>query len=210
MQGGTLQLNNPLTLNTGLQFTGGSIIGGNLSMAGTSTQSTPMGVQNTNLRNSGTYDITFDSANAFTGSPATSSFNNLGTLRKTNGIDEITFSMPINNSGAISVLSGAFTFSGGGINSGTFAPAAGAVISITSNFSMLNGTRFAGPGAVSFADGTNTTLAGTITNNTTLFLNSAVAFTDFTLNGDVTLTGGGTINFTTNDRIFGKRHSHQR
>jgi hypothetical protein len=203
MQGGTLQLDNPLSLNTGLLFTGGSIIGGNLSIAGTSTQATPMGVQNTVISNTGIYDLTFDSANAFSGSPGTSSFNNLGTLRKTNGFDMVNFNMSINNSGTISVASGVLLFSAGGTNSGTFSTAAGSSINFASDFSMQSGTVFAGPGLIGFGDGTNTTLAGTITNTGNLLVNSAAFFTDFILNGNVTLTGGGVVNLNNTDRILG-------
>src|SRR5207237_123242 len=66
-----------------------------------------------------------------------------------------------------------------------------------------NGTAFTGTGFMSFNDGTVTTLAGTITNNTAIFINSAGAFTDFMLNGNVNLTGGGTINVTSRDRFLG-------
>ena len=54
MSGGTLVLANPLTLNYGLQFTGGSITSGILNIAGDSTQSALMTVSGTTLNNSGT------------------------------------------------------------------------------------------------------------------------------------------------------------
>jgi FecR protein len=201
MNGGILVLSNPLRLNTGLLYTDGTFSGGNLFIAGTSTQSAVLKMQNTSLTNSGIYDITFDSSNAF--SAAGSSFTNSGTLRKTTGQDVVTFNVPLNNSGTVSVLNGALSFSGGGTNSGIFSAAGGAVINFASDFSMLDGTTFTGPGATSFNNGTHTTLAGTITNNRAIFVNSAGTLTDFILNGDVTLTGGGTIFLTNADRILG-------
>src|SRR6185437_477130 len=60
MSGGTLQLDNPLTLNAGLQFSGGTIQGGNLFIAGTSNQSALMSVNATTINNSGTYNISLD------------------------------------------------------------------------------------------------------------------------------------------------------
>jgi mannose-6-phosphate isomerase-like protein (cupin superfamily) len=201
MNGGMIVLSNQLRLNTGLLYTGGAFSGGNLFTAGTSTQSVLMTVQNVKLTNSGTYDITFDSSNAFAGGGST--FINTGTLRKTTGADVITFNLALNNSGTVSVLSGALSFSGGGTNSGIFSAAGGAVINFASDFSMLDGTTFTGPGATSFNNGTHTTLSGTITNNRSIFVNSAGTLTDFILNGDVTLTGGGTIFLTNADRILG-------
>ncbi len=202
MSGGTLQLDNPLTLNTGLLFSGGTITGGNVFIAGASTQSATMTLQNVTLNNSGTYGITLGSGNAFSASG--SNFINSGTLGKTDaGFEEVFFSLPINNSGTISALSGALTFNGGGTNSGIFSPSGNAVINFASNFSMLSGTRFSGPGVVSFASGTSTTFAGTITNTGTLSFNSGGTFTDFVLNGNVTLTGGGVVNLSAADRILG-------
>ncbi len=79
MSGGTLILANPLTLNVGLHFSGGTIENGVLNIAGLSDQSATMGVSNTTLNNSGTYELTFD-GDAFSGSGSV--FNNSGTLVK--------------------------------------------------------------------------------------------------------------------------------
>jgi hypothetical protein len=48
-----------------------------------------------------------------------------------------------------------------------------------------------------------TTIAGTITNNGSISLNSTANATDLVLAGNVTLTGGGTINLKKSDRIRG-------
>ncbi len=50
---------------------------------------------------------------------------------------------------------------------------------------------------------TTTNIIGTLTNNGTIALNSTFNLTDLVLNGDVTLTGGGTINLANFDRILG-------
>src|SRR4029077_10647674 len=78
MSGGTLILANPLTLQAGLQFSGGSILSGTLNVAGSSSQTAVMTVDNTTINNSGSYDITLAGGNAFAG--ANSTFNNSGTL----------------------------------------------------------------------------------------------------------------------------------
>ena len=48
-----------------------------------------------------------------------------------------------------------------------------------------------------------TTLVGTITNTGTISPLSTLNLTDLVLSGDVTLTGGGTVNLTNADRILG-------
>ena len=57
MSGGTLILANQLTLEIGLQFSGGSIISGILNVAGISSQSALLTVDNTIINNSGSYDL---------------------------------------------------------------------------------------------------------------------------------------------------------
>ena len=77
MSGGTLILANPLTLEVGLQFSGGSITSGILNVAGISSQSALLTVDNTIINNSGSYDLVLN-GNAFSGGGST--FNNSGIL----------------------------------------------------------------------------------------------------------------------------------
>ncbi len=65
MSGGTLRLINPLTLNAGLKFSGGTITNGVLNVAGPSTQSALMGAAGLTLNNSGAYNLTLASGNVF-------------------------------------------------------------------------------------------------------------------------------------------------
>lgn len=58
-------------------------------------------------------------------------------------------------------------------------------------------------GAFNANNNTTTTLIGTITNTGVISINSTGNFTDLTLNGDVTLTGGGILNLTNADRVLG-------
>lgn len=61
MSGGTLVLANPLTLDVGLQFTGGTITSGILNIYGSSRQAAIMNVNNTTLNNFGSYDLVINS-----------------------------------------------------------------------------------------------------------------------------------------------------
>ena len=99
MSGGTLVLTNPLTLNSGLQFTGGAIQSGSLFMAGLSKQAATMGVSNTFFNNSGYYDLALASGNAFSGGGSV--FNNSGTLAKSTGTGAVSFDISLNNAGTL-------------------------------------------------------------------------------------------------------------
>ena len=201
MSGGTLILANPLTLEVGLQFSGGAITLGTLNVAGNSTQSAQMTVNGTTINNSGTYDITLANGDAFSGGSST--FNNSGTLTANSLDGPISFNMQLNNTGTVSAESGTLSLVGGGTNSGTLSAAAGTLLQIASNFSLTGGTHFSGEGLIQFSDGTSTNLSGTITNTGNVLIDSSGSFTDFVLNGDVTLTGGGMITLTNADRILG-------
>ena len=107
MSGGTLVLANPLTLNFGLQFTGGSITSGILNIAGDSTQSALMTVSGTTLNNSGNYQITLTSGNVFSGTGSV--FNNSGAVNRSGGTGAVTFNLPLNNDGTFSVNLGTLT-----------------------------------------------------------------------------------------------------
>ncbi len=115
MSGGTLTLSNPLTLNAGLLFSGGTINGGILNIAGTSEQSATMAANGLTINNSGTYNFAFDNNNIFIGSVT---FNNSGTLTKVTGSATDVFNSILNNTGTVSVQSGTLQLAGGGTSSG--------------------------------------------------------------------------------------------
>ena len=200
MSGGTLVLANPLTLEVGLQFSGGTITSGILNIAGLSSQSALMTVSNTTLNNSGSYDLVLN-GNAFSGGGSV--FNNSGTLTAHATDGTVTFNIPLSNTGNVSAEVGAFVLTGGGSNSGTGSAASGASLEFGSNFALTDGTQFSGDGVIQFDNNTSTTLSGTITNNTNVLLNSTGNFTDFVLNGDVTFSGTGMLTLQNADRIRG-------
>src|SRR5205085_7862410 len=164
MSGGTLRLDNPLTLNAGLQFSGGTIAGGNLFIAGPSTQSALMTVSGLTITNSGTYSIAFDGSDVFSGS---ATFNNSGTLSKTTGAGTDNFNIPLNNTGTVSSEDGTLLFSVGGTSAGAFSTSAGATVEFGSNWTFTNGTQFSGAGTIQLDNNTTTNLSGTITNSST-------------------------------------------
>ncbi len=200
MSGGTLVLANPLTLEVGLQFSGGSIISGTLNVAGLSSQSALMTVSNTTLNNSGSYDLVLN-GDAFSGGGSV--FNNSGTLTAHATDGTVTFNIPLSNTGTVSAEVGTFVLTGGGTSSGTASAASGAVLQFGSNFTFTDGAQFSGDGIIQLNNGTTTTLSGTITNNGNVVLNSTGNFTDFVLNGDLTLNGSGVLTLSNADRVRG-------
>ncbi len=200
MSGGTLVLANPLTLEVGLQFSGGSIISGTLNIAGLSSQSALMTVSNTTLNNSGSYDLVLN-GDAFSGGGSV--FNNSGTLtaHATDGM--VTFNIPLSNTGTVSAELGTFVLTGGGTSFPGLPPRHPAPPAVWEQL------YFHGWGAIlrrrhySVQQQHHYDLLGPITNNSNLVLNSTVNLTDLVLNGDVTLMGGGTISLTNFDRILG-------
>ena len=200
MSGGTLILANPLTLEVGLQFSGGSITSGILNVAGISSQSALLTVDNTIINNSGSYDLVLN-GNAFSGGGST--FNNSGILTAHATDGTVEFNIPLVNSGTVSAEFGNLVLTGGGTLSGTASAASGAVLQFGSNFTITDGAQFAGEGLVQFNDSTSTTLFGTITNNGNILLNSTGNFTDFVLSDNVTLSGSGVLSLVAADRIRG-------
>ena len=201
MSGGTLVLANPLTLNFGLQFSGGGITSGILNISGDSTQSATMVVNSTTINNSGQYDITLTSGSVFSGGSST--FNNSGTLLAHADVGTVSFNMPLNNSGTVSAETGTLSLVSGGTISGTASAAEGAVLAFASNFTFTDGAQFSGAGLIQFNNNTATTLSGAITNNGNVLIGSTGSFTDFVLNGDVTFGGAGVITLSNAARIRG-------
>ena len=206
MSGGTLILSNPLTLNAGLQFSGGTIEGGNLFVAGPSTQSALMTVNGLTITNSGTYSIAFDGSDIFSGS---ATFNNSGTLSKTTGTGTDNFNIPLNNTGTVSSESGTLLFSIGGTSAGTFSASVGATVEFASNWTFTNGTHFSGAGTIQLDNNTTTFLSGTINNSGTVLLNAGENTTDLRVADGTILTGGGSVilSDSPNNRIWGTANS---
>jgi hypothetical protein len=201
MSGGTLVLANPLTLEVGLQFTGGSILSGALNIAGVSSQTAVMGIGNTIINNSGSYDLALINGPAFSGQSGV--FNNSGTLtlRSTDGT--LSFNISLINSGTVSAGAGTVSLTGGGTSVGLISVASGSTLQFGSNFVFGDGAEFGGSGLTQFNDGTTTSLSGKITNNANILLNSTGDFTDLVLTGNVTLSGTGTLTLQNADRILG-------
>ncbi|MEP6822649.1 MAG: hypothetical protein ABI946_09905, partial [Chthoniobacterales bacterium] len=78
-----------------------------------------------------------------------------------------------------------------------------AVLQFTTGYTFSDGAQFTGAGSILFSNNTTTTFSGTIINDGNLLLNSTGNFTDLVLNGDVTLTGAGTLTLINADRITG-------
>ncbi len=206
MSGGTLRLDNPLTLNAGLQFSGGTMAGGDLFVVGSSTQSATMGVNGTTITNSGAYNITFDGSDLFAGS---ATFNNSGTLSKTTGTGTDNFNIGLNNSGTVSAQNGTLRFVVGATSAGAFSASAGATVEFASNWIFINGTHFSGAGAIQLDNNTTTNLSGTITNTGAILLNAGANLTDLRISDGTTLTGGGSVILSDSpyNRIYGAANS---
>ena len=200
MSGGTLVLAYPLTLETGLQFSGGAITSGILNVAGTSSQSALLTLSDTVIINSGAYDLVLN-GRAFSGEG--SIFNNSGVLTGDATDGKVTFNIPLNNTGTVSAEAGTFALTGGGTFSGTASAASGAILQFGNDFAIIDGAQFVGAGTVQFNKPATTTLSGTITNDTNIILKSSSTFADFVLNGNVTLTGSGVLSLVNADRIRG-------
>ena len=200
MNGGTIVLTNPLSLNAGLQFTGGTLRDGTLNLAGGSQQSAPMTVSNTTINNAGDYELTLESGDVFSG--ANSLFNNFGNLIKS-GTGGVNFNIGLSTTGTVSVQNGTLRLTAGGTLGGTLAAENGAVLELANNYTIADGSVFSGVGLLRLANTTTTTIGGTFTNSGTVALNSAGNFTDLTLSGDTTLTGGGTFLLSNAGRVRG-------
>ena len=143
MSGGTLILANPLTLEVGLQFSGGSITSGILNVAGISSQSALLTVDNTIINNSGSYDLVLN-GNAFSGGGST--FNNSGILTAHATDGTVEFNIPLVNSGTVSAEFGNLVLTGGGTFSGIASAASDAVLQFGSDFTITDGAAVRRPG----------------------------------------------------------------
>ncbi len=183
MSGGVLVLANPLTLEVGLQFSGGSITSGILNVAGLSNQSALMTVSGTIINNSGIYDLTLTSGNLFSGSG--SIFNNSGTVARSSGTGTVTFNIPLNNTGTFAVNSGTLILTSGNvvINNGTLRAGFGGVL-------ILSGS---GGGTLSNVESTIEALDGS-----EVQLTSDISI----VGGVLATTGSGVIRGNSSQNVF--------
>ncbi len=163
-----------------------------------------IGVGYIGLDNKGTISANLNSANRLEVSAAvgvtntgTMQASNSGFLRLSNG----TFN---NSGGLIQALTGSVVeLNGATMNGGTLATSGSGIIQ------NLNAATLNGPIALNgtFVANNNITtyLAGTITNNGQMSINSTVNYTDVYLNDDTTLTGTGVLTFSDSpyNRIYG-------
>lgn len=197
MSGGTLTLANPLNLNAGLQYSGGTIQNGVLNVAGTSNQSAQFSVNNLTINNSGIYNFTADGITLFIGG---ATFNNSGTLVKTSGSGVDNFNVTLNNTGTVSSLAGTLQISTNGSSGGTFSASSGATVSFGpgTTFTFGDGVHFAGAGSIVISDNTDAHVSGTVNNSGNFVLSAINNLSRLILDSDSVLTGGGTLTLTTN------------
>jgi fibronectin-binding autotransporter adhesin len=185
MSGGTLILNNPLTLDAGLQFNGGTFSGGTLSIAGPSNQAASMSVNGTIIVNTGIYNVMVDGQPVFSGS---GTFNNPGTLVKTTGSGTDTVGITFNNNGLVRAENGTFAIDGGGTGGGAFSAGFNGQISFGNDYIFTNATQFSGPGRISLASGRVFTVSGAITNDAPVALGGEIR-----INGNTSWSGTGPL-----------------
>jgi len=147
--------------------------------------------------------IQADQPTALTIDPSASGAINNGTLRATNAASLVLHPGDFNNAAgiieaqnasAVVVTSGAVV-TGGSLTtsgSGTIVPNSGRFQNVTNN------------GHLSVPNGQAGIIAGAMTNNSTISLNSAGGFTDLRIDSDVSLNGPGTVAMSNNqfNRIF--------
>ena len=82
-----------------------------MNVAGISSQSALLTVDNTTINNSGSYDLVLN-GNAFSGGGST--FNNSGILTAHATDGKVVFNIPLHNTGTVSAESGNLVLDGGG------------------------------------------------------------------------------------------------
>jgi hypothetical protein len=117
------------------------------------------------IYNYGLWNAQADSTFVGEGSTGNTIFNNFGTFRKSAGSGTTTMdgNTIFNNTGALDIQSGTLAIQTGS-GSGTCNIAAGAVLSLNSNYTLTNSTTFSGSGSINgFLIGNNAVLNGTLT-----------------------------------------------
>jgi hypothetical protein len=193
--GGTITAARVQSTGGGTIGAGGSKILGNgaqLSLAGSTTWTgdTVTTGGGSAITNSGTFDVTTDSALAHdTTSGARSSFRNDGTFTKSSGAGgsaKTEVQTVFTNNGTVNANAGTLLLSGGGSNTGTLSTGNGARLELGSGFSLTGGT-VNGSGTTAIV-GTTTWSGGTMNGTGT---------TSVETGGTLTVSGSG-------DKVFGR------
>ena len=159
------------------------------------------------------------------------SFNNAGSVIKSVTAGTTTFSIPFNNTGSVTNLSGTLNFAGGGTIGGAFYAAAGKAIDFSSGNFASAGAVVSGPGTIQFNGGsltlqndiapnlqltggtvslgagfqggtiTNFTLAGSTLSGTNT-LTGIMNWTAGGVAGPLTVVSNGVLNLTGNSAVF--------
>ncbi|MFM6053732.1 MAG: beta strand repeat-containing protein, partial [Sphaerospermopsis kisseleviana] len=163
-----------------------------------------------NNTSTGTIDLQSD-ADFYYYSNAT--FNNAGTLTKSNGIttDESYVGLIFNNTGTVQVKKGTLNLSGGGSNSGAFSIDSGATLKISGYYNTYNfdtGNSITGAGNFNIESGTVTVNApstwsspvnltgGNLTGTGALTISNKLNWSESTLSGSGKKTVSGTLNLS--------------
>ncbi|WP_228052017.1 beta strand repeat-containing protein, partial [Sphaerospermopsis aphanizomenoides] len=161
-----------------------------------------------NNTSTGTIDLQSDADFHYSYSNAT--FNNAGTLTKSNGTttDESYVGFIFNNTGTVNVKKGTLNLTGGGSNSGAFSIDAGATLRITSDYNFNTGNSVTGAGNFNIESGTVTVNApstwsspvnltgGNLTGTSALTISNKLNWSGGTLSGTGKKTVSGTLNLS--------------
>ncbi|HEX9170378.1 MAG TPA: hypothetical protein VF886_15880, partial [Roseiarcus sp.] len=155
------------------------------------------------LTNKGTIDA--NQSNPLQIAPS-SAVTNTGTLEATGG-GTLDLIATVNNAGGVVLGSGTSSVvevNGSTINGGTLTTPSGGTVQ-NSGTAALNGVTISSGSTFTGVNGSVTTAEGTVTDRGTLLLDSTGAFTDLSLSGAVTLTGGGALTMSNQfaNRIYG-------
>ncbi|MBE9238115.1 hypothetical protein IQ227_19315, partial [Anabaena aphanizomenioides LEGE 00250] len=165
-----------------------------------------------NNTSTGTIDLQGD-ADFYQWTGNQSTFNNAGTLTKSNGTttDESYVGFIFNNTGTVNVKKGTLNLTGGGSNSGAFGIDSGATLRITSDYNFNTGNSITGAGNFNIESGTVTVNApstwsspvnltgGNLTGTGALTISNKLNWSGGTLSGTGKKTVSGTLNCGTLD-----------
>ena len=98
----------------------------------------------------------------WTGSGGVAVFNNFGTVRKSAGKGTSTFDVTFNNSYTVEAQTGTISITREGSSDGSFSISGNAVVQLSSNYSLNDGTSVSGDGLLRLTSGT-TTVSGNVT-----------------------------------------------
>ena len=171
------------------------------------------------LINQGTIDANLSTP--LTIEPSAGGVTNTGVLEATGGGTLTLYGNPYNGGSTFAIAGTTILSTGAGsvvnvtsdatITGGTLTTASGGGMQNPGNNATLNGVTISSGSTFSEADGSVTTLVGTITNQGTIALDSSgINNADLAISGSVSLTGGGTVALgnSTYNVIYGATASH--